>query len=246
MKIGILGIGHIGKTLAQRLSSAGHDVKVAHSRGPETIPVDVLSTGARAVSAEDAVVDVDTVVLSLPMRALEDIASLISTIPANTVVIDTSVYYPYAGKIEALEAGEIQALWVEKTLGRTVVKAWNTIAADVLAAEGKPANVPDRIALPVSGNHDKKIGMALVEDTGFDAVDAGDLTESWRLEPGSPAHCTDLTRNELITALASADRTRLTKRRDLLTSVFMERFADGNGGEIPPGYFTRLSRAIYL
>lgn len=55
MKIGILGTGHIGKTLVQRLSAAGHDVRVANSRGPETIEADVLSSGGRAVTALEAV-----------------------------------------------------------------------------------------------------------------------------------------------------------------------------------------------
>ena len=47
MRIGLLGTGHIGKTLALRLPAAGHDVKVANSRGPETIGADVLASGAR-------------------------------------------------------------------------------------------------------------------------------------------------------------------------------------------------------
>nr|MBF0683708.1 NAD(P)-binding domain-containing protein [Pseudomonas sp.] len=67
MKIGILGAGHIGKTLAQRLAQAGHDVKVANSRGPDTIAQDVLATGARAVTTEEALADVDAVILSIPL-----------------------------------------------------------------------------------------------------------------------------------------------------------------------------------
>ncbi len=52
MKIGILGTGNIGKTLVRELSAAGHDVKVANSRGPETIDKALLAAGARAVTTE--------------------------------------------------------------------------------------------------------------------------------------------------------------------------------------------------
>lgn len=60
MEIGIIGSGHIGKTLAVKLSAAGHSVKVANSRGPETIDAAALSSGARAVRKEEAVKDVES------------------------------------------------------------------------------------------------------------------------------------------------------------------------------------------
>src|SRR5688500_2151806 len=83
MKIGILGVGHIGKTLALRLSAAGHDVKVANSRGPETIEADVLATGARAVTTARAAEGVDVVILSIPLNRLPPIAPLIARLPAE-------------------------------------------------------------------------------------------------------------------------------------------------------------------
>ncbi|WP_189557635.1 NAD(P)-binding domain-containing protein, partial [Streptomyces pilosus] len=86
MKIGILGVGHIGKTLTQRLAAAGHQVKVANSRGPHTIEADVLSTGGRAVTAAEAVEDVDVVVLSIPLNRLPQVVPLIADVPADTVV----------------------------------------------------------------------------------------------------------------------------------------------------------------
>src|SRR3954471_14803869 len=78
MKIGILGVGHIGKTLARKLSAAGNDVKVANSRGPETIDADALATGARAVTAAQAVQDVDVLILSIPLNRLPEVAPLIA------------------------------------------------------------------------------------------------------------------------------------------------------------------------
>ncbi|MDC0707169.1 NAD(P)-binding domain-containing protein [Stigmatella sp. ncwal1] len=108
MKIGIMGTGHIGKILVQKLSVAGHDVKVANSRGPETIGADVLALGGRAVSAADTVADVNAVIISIPPNRIPQIAPLIAKLSADTVVIDTSNYHPFRdGKIDAIEAGQV-------------------------------------------------------------------------------------------------------------------------------------------
>ena len=247
MKIGILGVGHIGKTLARKLSAAGHDVKAANSRGPETIEAEVLSTGARAVTAAQAIEDVDVVILSIPLNRLPTVAPLVAKLPAETVVMDTSNYYPQRdGAIDAIEAGQVESLWVAERLGRPIVKAWNSIYADSFATKGKPAGSPDRIALPVAADRerDRKVGMALVEDTGFDAFDAGTLADSWRQQPGAPCYCTDLTRQELPAALAAAERARLPKRRDLSLSAVMERL--GDGAKNPDAdYAVRLNRALF-
>src|SRR4051794_14327169 len=168
MRIGILGAGHIGKTLAHRLAAEGHDVKVANSRGPETIDPDALGSGARAVTSAEAVDDVEVVILSIPLNRLADVAPLMAKLPDETVVIDTSNYYPQRdGTIDALEAGEVESLWVSHLLGRPIVKAWNSIGSDSLAKKGKPAGSPDRIAISVAADRDKdrEVGMALVEAT---------------------------------------------------------------------------------
>jgi predicted dinucleotide-binding enzyme len=248
MKIGILGTGHIGKTLVRKLSAAGHDVKVANSRGPETIEADVLSSGGRAVTAQEAVVDVDVVILSIPLNRLPGIAPLIASVPAETVVIDTSNYYPARdGRIEAIEAGQVESLWVSEQLGRPIVKAWNAIGSDSFARKGKPAGSPDRIAIPVAADsdRDRKVGMALVEDTGFDAFDAGTLADSWRQQPGAPGYCTDLTLDEMPAAHAAAERARLPKRRDLAVAAIVERVGDGTTNP-DAEYGVRLNRALYM
>ena len=87
--------------------------------------------------------------------------------------------------------------------------------------------------------------MSLVEDTGFDAVDAGLLTDSWRQQPGAPAYCTDLTRDEMPAALAAAERSRLPKRRDLAVAAFVERLGDGTTNP-DAEYGVRLSRALFM
>jgi len=230
MKIGILGTGNIGKTLVTRLSQAGHDVKVANSRGPETIDAELLSSGARAVTTEDALADVEVVILSIPFNRLSSIAPLIGGLPEETVVIDTSNYYPFRDeKIEAIELGQVESLWVTEQIGRRVAKAWNAIGSASLAKKAKPAGASDRIAIPVAADrdHDREVTMSLVNDTGLDAVDAGSLADSWRQQPGAPVYCTDLSSAEIDTALKAAERDRLPKRRDLGVAVMQERLGDG-------------------
>ncbi|GAA3979733.1 NAD(P)-binding domain-containing protein [Streptomyces marokkonensis] len=248
MKIGILGVGNIGKTVTQRLSAAGHDVKVANSRGPQTIDADVLSTGARAVTAAEAVQDVDAVILSIPLNRIARIAPLIADVPADTVVIDTSNYYPARdNRIEAIDAGQVESLWVTEQLGRPVAKAWNAIGSHSLATRDKPAGSPDRMAIPVAADtdRDRRVAMTLVEDTGLDAFDAGTLADSWRQQPGAPCYCTDLTREELPGALAAAQAGRLPARRDLAVAAIQERVGDGTTNP-DAEYGVRLSRALYM
>jgi predicted dinucleotide-binding enzyme len=192
--------------------------------------------------------NVDVLILSIPLNRLPETAPLIAKLPAETVVIDTSNYYPARDtKIEAIEAGQVESLWVVEQLGRPIVKAWNAIGSDSLARKGAAPGTPGRIAIPVAADRDsdRKVGMSLVEDTGLDAVDAGTLAQSWRQQPGAPCYCTDLTREEVPAALAAADKTRLPKRRDLAVAAFVERLGDGTTNP-DAEYGVRLSRALYM
>ena len=247
MRIGIVGAGHIGKTLARKLSAAGHEVKIANSRGPETISSDILSTKVRAVTVDKALTEVDAVILSVPFARNADLAPLLSGLAPDIVIMDTSNYYPFRdGKMEAIDAGKAEGVWVAEILDRPITKAWNSIGAESLANKGQAAGVPDRIALPVAGDRasDRAVAMALVEETGFDAVDAGALAESWRQQPGAPCYCTNLTRGELVEALSTADASRSPKRRDLAMAVVMERIG-GTPTAPDAEYTTRLNRAIF-
>ncbi|HEY9217153.1 MAG TPA: NAD(P)-binding domain-containing protein [Phenylobacterium sp.] len=248
MKIGILGTGHIGKTLVKKLSAAGHDVKVANSRGPQTIEPDLLSSGARAVTAEEALADVEAIILSIPLNRIPDVAPLIAALPQETVIIDTSNYYPFRDdRIDAIEAGQVESLWVAEQLHRPIAKAWNAIGSASLATKGKSPGAPGRIALPVAADRgrDREVAMALVEDTGLDAFDAGKLADSWRQQPGAPAYCTDLSREEMGAALAAAEKARLPKRRDLGVAVMQERLGDGTTNP-DAEWGVRLVRAINM
>lgn len=178
MKVGILGTGNIGRTLARKLSAAGYEIEVANSRGPETIPAEVTEFGARAVTSAEAVADAHVVILSIPLCSIVAIAPLLQGLPADTVIIDTSNYYPQRdGTIDAIEAGQAESEWVSEQLGRPVAKAWNAIGADSFAKKGRPEGAHDRIAIPVAANNarDCNVAMALVHDTGLDAVKAGTL-----------------------------------------------------------------------
>lgn len=248
MKIGILGTGHIGKTLVKRLSTAGHDVKVANSRGPESIEPDLLASGARAVTKEEALTGVEAVILSIPLNRIPEIAPLVARLPEETVVIDTSNYYPFRDdRIDAIEAGQVESLWVAEQLKRPIAKAWNAIGSVSLATKAQPVGAPGRIALPIAADRerDKAVAMALIEDSGLDAYDAGPLSDSWRQQPGAPAYCTDLAREEMGPALASAERDRLPKRRDLGVAVMQERLGDGTTNP-DADWGVRLVRAINM
>ncbi|MFF7656951.1 NADPH-dependent F420 reductase, partial [Streptomyces sp. NPDC007983] len=206
-----------------------------------------LASGGRAVTAAEAVVDVDAVILSIPFDRIPQVAPLIANVPADTVVIDTSNYIPHRDNgIAAIEAGQAESVWAAQQLGRPIVKAWNSIGAESFAHRNKPAGSADRIALPVAADspRERDLTMALVEDTGFDAFDAGPLAQSWRQQPGTPAYCTDLTRQELSDALAAADAARSPKRRDLGFAVVQERF--GVGVQPDAEYLVRLNRAICM
>src|SRR5690554_293475 len=248
MKIGIVGTGHIGKILVQRLSAAGHQIKFDNSRGPETIESEILSDGAQAFSAAEVVKDVETLILSIPLNRIPDIVPLLASVPDDTVVIDTSNYYPARdNKIEDIEAGKVESVWVSEQLGRPIAKAWNAIGSDSLANKGEPAGSPNRIAIPVAADreHDREVAMRLVEETGLDAVYSGSIADSWRQQPGAPAYGTDLTRDEIPGALAAADKARLPKRRDLAVEAFLERMGDPKTN--PDADFgVRVSRALYM
>jgi predicted dinucleotide-binding enzyme len=246
MKIGIIGAGAIGTTLAQRLSAAAHDVAIANSRGPETIDSAALSTGARAVHAGNVTDSADVVIVSVAIGRVPDVALLVRDAPAAAVIIDTSNYYPLRdGDIPALDDGQVESLWVTEHYGRPLVKAWNAITAQSFSEHGTAAGTAGRIAIPVAGDDElaKQVASALVETTGFDAFDAGSLADSWRQQPGTPAYCTDRTADELPHILAKADADRSARRRDLAIAAAIERTEAE--GSVTSDYLMRLNRAIY-
>ncbi|MCL7425345.1 NADPH-dependent F420 reductase [Streptomyces sp. YS415] len=224
MKLGIIGTGPVGTSLARTFSAGGHDVEVANSRGPETVEAAVLEFGAQAVTAENAVQGKDVIILSVPFTRIPDVAVLFASVPAEAVVIDTSNYFPHlSGRVQAVEDGQVESLWVAEQLGRPVAKAWNAALAGTLQTRGVPAGTPGRIALPVAADSDeeRRVAMRLVDESGFEPFDAGVLADSWRQQPMTPAYCTELSLRDLEKALAAADRSAAPRDRDRQ----MQRFA---------------------
>lgn len=213
MKIGIIGVGQIGGTLAQRLAPLGHQVEIANSRGPQTLASFAREHGVKAVTVEEAVRDKDLIIVSIPMKAYPLLPKdLFASVPAGVPVIDTGNYYPRErdGRIEPIEAGKTEARWVADTIGRPVVKVFNNINYRPLGNAGKPKGTPGRLALPVSGDSaaDKAKIIALLDELGFDAVDNGGLDDSWRHQPGTPiyGHNGDVAETKRQLAEASPER----------------------------------------
>ncbi len=202
MKIGIIGTGAIGGTIARKLASAGHDVKVANSKGVEGVAQFANDISATPTDLYGAVEDVEVVVLSIPFAAIATLPKdLFDAVPNDVVVVDTANYYPGVnhGAIDELEEGMVESLWTAKQIGRPVVKAFNMVLAHSLAHAGKAAGSKERLALLVAGDKaaDKAKVMRLADDMGFDGVDNGALAESWSQQPNSPGYCCDYTADEL-------------------------------------------------
>lgn len=242
MKIGIIGTGNIGTTLVRKLAKAGHSIQMANSRGPESLKELAEETGARALTANEASRGVDVIILSIPLNKLADMKKLLAGLPDHVIVADTSNYYPFRdGNIEALDNGQAESEWVSEQIGRPVIKAWNNVLAETLAKRGLPAGGQGRIALSVAGDDmaAKKIVMSLIEDTGFDAIDAGSLAESWRQQPGTPAYCANQTVEELRSALAAADRARAPQVRDKIMKEIL-----ALGDKLTTEDILRLNRSL--
>jgi 8-hydroxy-5-deazaflavin:NADPH oxidoreductase len=212
MNIGIIGSGNIGSTLTRRLRKLGHNVSVSNSRGPESLADLARETGAKAVTVPEAVRSGDIVIVTIPEGRVPDLSrNLFEGVPDSVVVVDTGNYYPQRdGKIDDILSGTTESQWVEQHLGRPVVKAFNNIHAKHLMEKGRPAGARGRIALPVAGDHAraKQVVMQLVDELGFDPVDAGPLSESWRQQPGTPVYGTDLDQDGVRRALESASKER--------------------------------------
>ena len=196
MKIGIIGAGQIGEMLTRRFIALGHDVSVANSRGPETLGDLARETGAKAVSVRDAARAGEVVIVTIPEGKIPNLPKdLFAGVRDDVVIVDTGNYYPQQrdGRIAGIEDGMIESRWVANQLGRPVVKAFNNIYARHLSERGRPKGTPGRIALPVAGDdqHAKEVVMRLVDELGFDPVDAGRLDDSWRQQPGTPVYDVD-------------------------------------------------------
>ena len=224
--IGIIGAGPIGSTLARKLSALGHSVKIANSRGADSLKALAQEINVEAVELRAAVVDVDLVIISIPQKSIESLPhDLFFGCKESLIVVDTGNYYPYRdGIIDELEDGKLESQWVAEHLQRPVLKAFNSIQAASLADKGRLAGQSDRIALPVAGddpNHKMDL-IQLIDELGFDGKDGGTLSESWRQQPGSPVYCTDHNKKDLVRLLQAADKSSLAALRDKGLQLVMQ------------------------
>jgi predicted dinucleotide-binding enzyme len=209
MKIGIIGTGSIGGTLARKFRDAGHEVRVANSRGVEGVRAFADEIGAIPADVRGAVGGADLVVLSIPFPALAALPSdLFAGVLHGTPIVDTNNYYPGVRDphIAELDEGMPESLWVSEQIGRPVIKAFNNLLAFTLENLGLDPAAPGRLAVAVAGDEGeaKKTVMSLVNQIGFDPVDGGSLEESWKQQPFTPCYCCDYDAGTMRRALAAA------------------------------------------
>ena len=209
MKIGVIGAGFIGRAVAELALAAGHEVMLSNSRGPHTMS-SVLSgiLGVQVGSAEDAARFGEVVLVAIPFEHYR-------SVPAHWLegktVLDANNYYPARdGYFPALDRFETTTsrLLAEHFSQSHVVKVFNAIFAPELTQDARPHGALDRRALPVAADDSaaKAQVIRLLDELGFDAVDAGGLDESWRFERAKPAYCVPLDQAGLKAALAAAQR----------------------------------------
>ena len=202
MRIGLIGVGNIGGTLARHFVRVGHEVVLSNSRGPESLSKLTAELGgtAQAAMAADTARSCDVVVVSVPFGRYRELPS---DGLAGKVVVDTNNYYPQRdGHFEQLDSDDATSseLLQQHLPAARVVKAFNAIQWQHLRDYGRPVGDPARIGIPVSGDDDdaKRTVAELIDQIGFDAVDAGPLGEGGRKhQPGSAPYAADLRTDEL-------------------------------------------------
>jgi predicted dinucleotide-binding enzyme len=207
--LGLIGAGHIGSQLARAAVANGFDVLVSNSRGPESLSALILELGEKATAGTTAdAAAADLVVVAIPLK---DVPGIPADLLAGRIVIDTSNYYPQRdGAIASLDAGEttvsgfVQAHFADAR----VVKAFNHIQAPAITGDAQSAGTAERRALIVAGD-DAEARAAVsvfIDAIGFDVLDIGGLSESWRIEVGTPAYGPRRDREELEIDIAQAER----------------------------------------
>ena len=208
--LGIIGAGHIGSQIARVAVANGYDVVIANSRGPETLSDLVAELGDRATAATavDAAAAGDAVVVTVPLGKIDELP--VDQL-AGKIVLDTNNYYfERDGHIEALDRGETttsELLQAQLPTSR-IAKAFNHILAADITTDGSPAGTPDRRALATAGDDAEAVAFVtrFYDDAGFDTVNVGPLSESWRVERDRPAYVVRQNADELTANLAIANR----------------------------------------
>jgi 8-hydroxy-5-deazaflavin:NADPH oxidoreductase len=206
--IAILGAGYVGETLARRLVPSGHTVRIANSRDPETLSRLTSVAGVHPVWASEVFDGADIAILAVNETLVAGLGSdFIDALARVPIVIDSGNYNSRRdGDVPELLAGKPVGQWLSEQLGRPLFRVFNNIQAHDIAAAGRPAGDPERVALPISGPNGAHLARvhALVEELGFEPVYNGELSESWRHQLGTTTYCTNLCASRLRIELATA------------------------------------------
>jgi len=208
--IGLIGAGHIGSQLARLAVQHGYEVVISNSRGPDTLNdlVRELGPRARGGTTEEAAAAGDIVVVTIPLKNISDVP--VEPL-AGKIVIDTGNYYPQRdGHIAELDNEEVTTseLLQRHLPASKVVKAFNHIYAAALTTDGQAAGAPNRRALAIAGNDAdaKRVVTELIDRFGFDVVDIGPISDSWRIQRDTPGYGPRRNTEELRRDLAAAQR----------------------------------------
>jgi len=209
--IGIIGAGHIGSQVARQAVQLGYGVVISNSRGPDTLADLVAELGprARAATPAEAAAAGDFVVVAVPLKSIPDIPA--APLVGKTVIDTNNYYWERDGHIPALDNGEAttSGLLQEHLPASKVAKGFNHIMAGDITTDGTPAGTPSRRALATASDYPEATELVtrLYDEFGFDTVDIGPLSESWRVERDRPAYVVPQNAAELTENLARAPRT---------------------------------------
>jgi predicted dinucleotide-binding enzyme len=209
--IGIIGAGHIGSQVARKAVELGYDVVISNSRGPETLAALVAELGprAKAATAAEAAAAGDFAVVTVPLKNYRDIPA---EPLAGKIVIDTNNYYwERDGRFPALDNGETttSGLLQEHLPESKVAKGFNHIMAKQITSDSTPPGTENRRALATASDYPEasELVTKLYDEFGFDTVNIGPLSDSWRVERDRPAYVVRQNAAELAENLAKAPRT---------------------------------------
>lgn len=204
LKIGIIGAGHIGGTLAALWVKAGHQVLVS-SRHPEQLQPLAQSLGpaARVGTPREAAMFGDVVLISVPYAALPQVGRDLKAELAGKIVLETGNPYPQRDGDMASEARRkgTGVASAEFLPGVRLVRAFNAINSGDLRSEAHRHGAP--YAIPLAGDDPEALAVAqrLVKDAGFEPVVVGPLAKAREFDVGTPVYTRLMTAPELRRAL---------------------------------------------
>ena len=208
--IGFIGAGRIGSAVARAAITHGYDVVLSNSRGPETLAalIEELGPRARAATPADAGAAGDFVVVTVPLKALDAVP--VEPL-AGKVVIDTNNYYfERDGHIESLDSKQatVTGLLQQHLPTSRVAKGFNHIGSSEITTTGSASGSENRRALATASDFDDAAQLVtdLYDEFGFDTVNVGPLSESWRIERDTPGYGIRQNREQLVANLAKAQR----------------------------------------